>query len=124
MDEKKKSESMTLEDVFGPVISSYTSEEAVMDGVLVKTNDRTISLVTRGVFEKCVMPFTNEDEATRLVNDLPSPAEVMQKLVDRVKVVCAAKPADDFYAVDIDAWKFFVERNETGAFTLLFPDEH
>jgi hypothetical protein len=121
-------------EIFGNVISAYSSAQAEEDGMLVKVKDDVINYMTNGVWGKCIEPFVIKDDdgkPTKIPGMRNTYQDMVRKLVMRVKVAMVqqiqagkAKAGDWFYKVEVSGWTFFIEQNETGRFTILFPEEH
>lgn len=139
-------------DFFGEVISKYTSDQAEEDGILVKTDNPIINYVTRTVYERCIEPFIEASALTelslankpamletaigdkKLVFNVKIPDELKQrvakKLLDKLLVTAitqikALKREDWMYELpDCRGWKLWVCQNETGAYTLMFPEDY
>jgi len=128
MDDKKKKK------IEWEIISSYTAKEAEEDGILVRVHDAHFSHITRRVWDECIDPFIIkwfDGSVMRIPGMKNSYRDMTRKLLNRVKeniacqiIVGSAKPGDWFYKVRASGWEFFVEQNETGKYTLFFPDEH
>ena len=56
--------------------------------------------------------------------------KLTKKLIDsavdeiRKQYLKADKKADWFYSIEARGWKLFVAQNETGKFTLMFPEDY
>lgn len=115
-----------IDEFFGEVISAYTSEQAEADGVLIKTDNPIINYVTRTVYSKCIEPFavdghweqfakSKEAYEKRLLGKLLASAVIEVKKLNR---------QDWFYSIEARGWKFFIAQNETGKYTLMFPEDY
>lgn len=123
-----------IKKIFGEPISVYLSDQAEEDGFLVKVKDSHFNYMTRRVWDECIEPFVIKDDDGKpmVIPGIDNTYRAMiKKLLGRVKQTIfnqiidgKAKPDDWFYKVETSGWTFFVEQNETGKFTLLFPDEH
>ncbi len=113
------------DDFFGEVISSYTSEQATKDGVLVSVaalnpdwgkgafSHITANLLSRGYHEA--------DGSMRLVN--------VVDLLNQALTICKGTDADHFYSGRIEfpdgqRRKVFICQNETGKFTIMLPSDY
>jgi len=120
-----------LKEVFGDVISKYTDDEAVDDGLLVPVEDLLpITYMTAGVYAKCIEPFVLKDVITGRTIKGTSPKALTKKLITRIisavslQISDGSAPSDDWmYKVDASGWEFFVVENQTG-FTVMFPEEY
>ncbi len=103
-------------EFWGEPISVYTSAQAESDGILIKTGNPKINYMTHTVYERLVKPFVSEN-----IND----AEIVKKLIEEaiIKIRKIGKP-DWFYAVDVRDCRLFVALNETGAYTIMFPEDY
>lgn len=139
-------------DFFGEVISSYSSNQAAEDGILIKTNNLIINFITRTVYEKCIEPFINPSVLTdrslsglpfnvpiqigkkELILEIPiTEAEkqrVTKKLLDKlltsaIDEVRKLNREDWMYNLkDCRGWNLWVCQNETGKYTLMFPEDY
>lgn len=134
MTEGKKNLVEELAEVFGPVISTYTSAQAEDDGLLVRTNDKDINYMTRAVYDREVeakMPdpetVVKMNQIERALNDAKR-YTLFRGLVIAAKLevmkIQRAKGCDCFYKIQLDGQDFFVAQNETGAYTLMFPEDY
>lgn len=113
------------EDFFGPVISTYTSEQATADGVLVsveslspKWAEGPFSHITANLLNE---GYREEDGSPRLVN-------VVDLLIQALRI-CQSKSADHLYSGRIEfpdgqRREIFIGQNETGKFTLMLPEDY
>ena len=122
---------MRNEDLFenAEIISKYTSEQATEDGFLVKVDqhgDPCINFFTRRVCELCLLPYAKKSsEFPDLVRNLK--CTVFREIIKHgknVQLLPNFKLLDTFYQVKINGWKFWLCQNETGGFTLLFPEDY
>jgi hypothetical protein len=125
-----------LDEVFGEPISVYTSAQAEEDGLLVKTNDKDINYMTRAVYDRMVEAKVEEPEPE--VKARMTALEIY--LIDakryalfrglvigaklEVMMIQREKGRDWFYKVRLDGQDYFVAQNETGAYTLMFPEDY
>jgi len=124
------------DDVFGEPISVYTSAQAEDDGLLVRTNDKDINYMTRAVYEREVeakIPALSPEEHSRMtpferyLHDGKRVA-LFRGLVIGAKLevmkIQREKGLDWFYKVKVDGQDYFVAQNETGAYTMMFPEDY
>lgn len=138
-------------EFFGEPISVYTSDQAEQDGILVKTGNTTINYVTANVYSQCIEPFIESSALTelslknkplmletdigdkKLVFQIAIPDEVKQRaakkllnklLATAIEEVKKLNKKDWMYAIDCRGWKLWVCQNETGAYTLMFPEDY
>ncbi|MGB7295139.1 MAG: hypothetical protein WBC70_06065 [Candidatus Aminicenantales bacterium] len=124
------------DDVFGEPISVYTSAQAEDDGLLVRTKDPVINYMTRAVYEREVeakMPALSPEEYSRMtpferyLHDGKRIA-LFRGLIIGAKLevlkIRKEKGEDWFYKVKLGGQDYFVAQNETGAYTLMFPDDY
>ena len=118
------------ENIFGDVISSYTSEQAEEDGILfniTKLNEEwkkglfnyvTTNLLGKGYF----------DDNNNI--NLPNLLDLLNQALLIVKIKTNNfHDFDSFFAGQIELpsgnkQEIFIEQNETGKFTLLLPEDH
>lgn len=150
MDEHPKTNEVT--EFFGEVISRYTSEQGEQDGILVKTDNPIINYITRTVYERCIEPFIEASALTKmslankptmlkteigkkeLIFNIQIPEaekkraerELINKLLDTaITQIKALKKEDWMYELpDCRGWKLWVCQNETGKYTLMFPEDY
>lgn len=141
-----------VNDFFGEVISSYTSEQGEQDGVLVKTDNPIINYITATVYHECIEPFIETSALTnRVLANKPILPEteigkikfvfnfkiseeekkiaergLLKKLLDTaIAQIKALKREDWMYELpDCRGWKLWVCQNETGKYTLMFPEDY
>ena len=109
-----------IKDFFGEPISIYTSEQAEADGILIKTNHPLINYMTASVFHKCIEPFIINDNEIALTKKLIDSAIIEIKK----QYLKANKQADWFYEFNCRGWKLWACQNETGRYTLMFPEDY
>ena len=112
-------------DFFGEVISTYTSEQATADGVLMGVSSLNppwgkgpFSHITSNLLSQ---GYREEDGSSRLVN--------VVDLLNQALKICQSKPADHFYSGRIEfpdgsQRKIFIGQNETGKFTIMLPEDY
>lgn len=62
-----------ITEIFGEAISTYTSEQATEDGILIKVDHPVINFITHTVFEQCIEPFIEASVVTdRSLADKPN----------------------------------------------------
>lgn len=110
-----------LTEFFGEVISKYTSEQGVEDGLLVETHHPIINYVTANVYDKCIKPFA---EPMKILGDKNPEKNLLDKLLFSVIIEMQKLKPDWFYSIEARGWKFFVAQNETGKYTLMFPEDY
>lgn len=117
-----------LKELFGDPISVYTSDQAEEDGLLVRIRDNDINYMTRTVFNECIYPFLIKDHEGNLIEGLPTASELIYRLIGSVKQevikIQKEKGLDWFYSIEARGWKFYVCQNETGKYTLMFPEDY
>ena len=125
-----------MKDVFGEPISVYTSAQAEEDGLLVKTGDRVINYMTRAVYYRMVEAKVPEPEpdvkAKMTALDIflidAKRYAIFRGLVVGAKIevlkIQKEKRRDWFYKIALDGQDYFVAQNETGAYTLMFPEDY
>ena len=117
-----------LKELFGKPISVYTSDQAEDDGWLVKVKDNDINYMTRSVFDECIDKFLIKDDDGNVLDYSPKLSNLMYKLISSVKAevvkIQNEKGLDWFYSIEARGWKFFVCQNETGKYTLMFPEDY
>ncbi len=108
-----------------PVISTYTSEQATKDGVLVsvaainpKWGKGAFSHITANLLDR---GYREEDGSPRLVN--------IVDLLNQALTICKGTDADHFYSGRIEfpdgaRRKIFIAQNETGRFTIMLPGDY
>ena len=111
---------MKNDDFWGEPISVYLSEDAERDGILVRVPDQNINYLTIGVYSRCIEPFLDDEKTLE--------SDLILKLVVSVKreaiKIQKAKGLDWFYNVEARGWRFFLVQNDTGKYTLMFPEEY
>jgi hypothetical protein len=122
MSEKKDE----ITEFFGEVISSYTSEQAEADGILVATGNPVINYVTRTVWDKCIEPFASDGIWEKFAKNKE---EYQKVLLDRLleSAIWAVKllnRKDWLYVIRCRGWELWVSQNETGKFTLMLPEDY
>jgi hypothetical protein len=115
-----------ITEFFGEPISTYTSEQAEQDGILVATGNPAINYVTATVFHRCIEACVI-DGIWQL--SAPTKEEYTKMLLDRligsaIAEVKRLKRQDWLYEIDCRGWKLWVVQNETGKFTLMFPEDY
>lgn len=113
-------------DFFGEVISSYTSEQAESDGLLIKTGNKAINYITHTVFERCIEPLSTDGLWEKFAS---SKEEYQKKLLDKliqsaINKIYISKRQDWFYNIEVHGWDLFCCLNETGGYTLMFPEDY
>ncbi len=139
-------------EYFGEVISKYTSDQAEQDGILIKTDNPYINYVTRNVWEKCIEPFIESAVLTKMsLSNKPmsevievgtiaiignikiteaqkksAAKELLNKLLDTaISLIKAQNREDWLYTLkDCRGWELWAGQNETGKFTLMFPEDY
>ena len=118
---------MTNENnIFGEVISSHTSDQAVADGYLFSVKEyypevakaTGIYFVTRNLIEH--YGFEDGDVQRASMIDLCNQC---------VHIMKKAKTPDEFYAGNVEnrdgaTVRVFISRNEHGAFTAMLPEDN
>ena len=115
-------------DLFGPVIFSYSIQDAVRDGVLVRVEDlfngsgySLLSHLTNNLLRKHYWLDGAPNKAGLL--------DLLQEATRKVHLALARDPEEWLVAFKIETpnctkIKVWAERNEIGKFTLLLPEEH
>ncbi len=107
-----------LRETFGQPISVYTDEDAVRDGTLVRSpygRQVRVNLVTCGVFEKYAPRMGS---AMRNVTPLAG-------LLERVAAKIEAGELEDGWAkLEDDGKELWAVPNQSGGFTLMFPEDY
>lgn len=138
-------------EFWGEPISVYTSNQAEEDGILVSTGHPLINYITHTVFERCIEPFIESSIKTKLslsnnpVNEIievgnkafvinlkisdadkkKSEQELIKKLLDSAIIeIQKLKRQDWMYEIECRGWKLWVCQNETGGYTLMFPEDY
>ena len=116
---------------WGEPISIYTSVMAEQDGILIQTGHPIINYMTHTVHERCIAPFAVDGIWEQFAeSQIAYEVQLTRKLIDstveeiRKKWLKAKKKADWFYSIEVRGWKFFAAQNETGKFTLMFPEDY
>lgn len=108
-----------ITEFFGEPISVYTSNQAEEDGILVSTGHPLINYITHTVFERCIKPLITED-----IDE----ANLTKKLIeDSIFEIKKFKHPDWMYAIKVRGcrgWKLWACQNETGKYTLMFPEDY
>ena len=105
-----------ITDFFGESISVYTSKQAEEDGILVATGHLLINYMTHTVFDRCIEPFVTED-----IDEASLTKKLIEDAIFEIKKI--NKP-DWMYAIKVRDWKLWVCQNETGAYTIMFPEDY
>ncbi len=120
-----------ITEFFGEPISVHTSQQAEQDGILVQTGHKLISYMTHTVYERCIKPFALDGMWEQFAESQNAyEVELTRKLIDSVvteikkQYLKNNKKADWFYSIEARGWKFFVAQNETGKYTLMFPEDY
>lgn len=136
---------------FGDVISTYTSEQATEDGILIKTDNKIINFITATVYEKCISPFIEPLAMTKLslankpisekisigskefivnlkitdADKKKAEQELVKKLIESaILEILKTKRQDWFYNIEVRGWDLFCCQNESGSYTLMFPSDY
>lgn len=117
-----------LKEIFGKVISTYTADQAEEDGLLIKVKDSDINYMTSAVYFDCIDKFLLKDEDGKILNGQQPAIVLINKLISSAKQavieIQKTKGTDWFYSIEARGWKFFVCQNETGKYTLMFPEDY
>lgn len=132
-----------ITDFFGEVISKYTSDQAEQDGILVKTDNPIINYITHTVLNRCIEPFIESFAMTTKINagkdafvgavltlteteKNRARTTLIKKLLDTAITQIKAQNREDWlYTLkDCRGWELWVAQNETGKFTLMFPEDY
>lgn len=124
-------------EFWGTPISVYTSVQAEEDGILVATGHPLINYITRTVYDRCIEPFIEASVMTKLslankpMDDISeaykkkAERELIKKLLNSaILEVQKLKRQDWFYNINCRGWDLFVCQNETGGYSLLFPEDY
>ncbi len=111
---------------FGEPISTYTSEQAEADGILVATGNSIINFVTRTVWDRCIEPFAVDGIWEQFAK---SKEEYTKILLDRllesaIWVVKRLNRKDWLYVIKCRGWELWCVQNETGKYTLMFAEDY
>lgn len=116
---------------WGEPISIYTSVMAEQDGILIQTGHPIVNYMTHTVHERCIAPFAVDGLWEQFAkSQIAYEVQLTRKLIDsaveeiRKQWLKAKKKADWFYAIDVCGWKLWAAQNETGKFTLMFPEDY
>lgn len=112
------------------IISQYTSKQAENDGYLIRVDllgEPRINFFTRNVWQLCIEPYAQQkrSEVPDLVKNLKR--AVIHEIIKagkQVQLLPDLKLLDWFYSVKVNDWEFFLCQNETGSYTLLFPEDY
>ena len=117
-----------LKEIFGKVISIYTADQAEEDGLLIKVKDSDINYMTSAVYFDCIDKFLIKDEDGKILDGQQPAIVLINKLISSAKQavieIQKTKGTDWFYSIEARGWKFFVCQNETGKYTLMFPEDY
>ena len=120
---------------FGPAIFTYTSKQAVEDGVLFRISDipafkntnfnlATVNLMSKGY-------LSTEDAYGKVTANIPNLMDLLTQVQKYVINQIKKKGIDTFYAKSVEApsgarMKIFIAQNETGPlkFTLMLPEDY
>ena len=113
-------------EFWGEPISVYTSSQAEEDGILVATEHRLINYATRTVFERSISPFAIDGLWEKFASSKEAyEKHLLAKLIESaILEVQKLKRQDWFYNINIRGWDLFCAQNETGGFTLMFPEDY
>ena len=121
-------EDKKIKEIFGEPISVYTSDQAEDDGLLIKVKDSDINYMTRAVYFDCIDKFLIKDEDGKILKGQQPAIVLINKLIGSAKQavieIQKTKGTDWFYSIEARGWKFFVCQNETGKYTLMFPEDY
>lgn len=121
-------------DVFAdaPIISSYSTDDAIDDGVLVHFAPITPGkwCVTRGVYDAISKNARPDRTTEQALHNMMSDVLAFVK-VNRNEVVKQAEEGLPLFCNDFAKWmegnitgkKLWLGGNETGGFTVMFPEE-
>jgi hypothetical protein len=108
---------MPMTDDF-EVISSYTDQQAVEDGVLVPvTGEGGVNRVTRAVFDR----FTKPMGASSITGPVTNIGPLMEAIRAMVKLPA---DADGLRTGAYQGEKIWIVPNEVGGLTMMFPDDY
>ena len=117
------------------IIHSYSSKQATEDGFLVwvgKCKPSGINYFSRSVWESIIVPYDDEKlpDSSRLVSSLKYAVlrEILRK-GERIERFPRLVLLDWYYKVEVrnyydEDWIFLLCRNETGGYTLMFPEDY
>lgn len=113
------------------VISRYTSEDAVEDGILYDLDGLLPSWLTRGLIKYITigvasLGYLEFDEQDDYTTNIPN---LMHLLMQVEQIYQRGKRGDWHYSGKVETpdgerTEIYIERNETGRFTILLPSEH
>jgi hypothetical protein len=138
---------------FGDPISTYSSEMAEAEGILIKTDNKIINFITATVHSRCIEPFIEPLAMTKLSLANKPTSEIIEvgskefivslkitdadrkkaekELIDKLLAsaileVQKLHRQDWLYALDdCRGWKdLWVVQNETGSYTLMFSSDY
>jgi hypothetical protein len=115
-----------LIEFFGEPISVYTSNQAEDDGILVSTGHSLINYITRTVFDRCIEPFTIDGLWEQYASSKEAYSKkLMMKLINSaILEIQTLNWQDWFYNIEVRGWDLFCAQNETGSYTLMFPEDY
>jgi len=114
------------DSVFGEVIYSYTSDEAENDGILVKL-DEVLPEYSKGAFSHITSNLLSKGYESKItgVNIL-----CLKDLLQQCARIVHKKYSEEEYfytgmveTLNGDKIKVFIEKNETGRFTIMLPED-
>lgn len=121
-------EKKSVKELFGNPVSVYTSDQAEGDGLLIKIKDDDINYMTKSVYSECIDKFLIKDDDGNVLDGFPTALNLMYKLISSVKAevvkIQEEKGLDWFYNIKARGWEFYVCQNETGKYTLMFPEDY
>lgn len=111
---------------FGEPISVYTSSQAEEDGILVATGHKLINYVTHTVFERCISPLAVDGLWEQFASSKEAyEKHLLSKLIESAIIeIRKLKKQDWFYNIEVRGWDLFCAQNETGGYTLMFPEDY
>jgi hypothetical protein len=116
-----------ITDFYGEPIYTYTSEQAIQDGILFKISDielfknSIINITTTNLMDKGYWKQENQEIKINISN--------LQDLLTQAIKHMAKKGKDTFYSLRIELpngnkTKIFIAQNETGKYTVMLPEDY
>lgn len=110
------------------IIHKYTSDEAAADGLLVRVDQygpAQINFFTRTVWKLCVEAVESNSNIEEIISKIK--AEVILVILKKGRKVRSEPQLeflDWFYDFEVNGWRFFLAQNDTGGYTLMFPEDY
>ncbi len=116
------------DELFGPVIFSYSIQEATRDGVLVRVED-LFGGAGHAVFSHLTVNLLRKHYFVDAKPNKAAIIDLLQEATRQVRLAVFSKP-DEWLVTfktelpDGQQGAIWAERNELGKFTLLLPEDH